>query len=417
MPTTADDPSAPYEGPGPYFVACGARSGSTLLRVLIDQHPDISCPSETDLALLLNSYLQSTVALGARSWDEDPLVLPSARKVVDELMQGHLARVGKSRWCDKSLSNVDHLGLLAATWPESRFVLLHRHPMDFAVSALEASPWGLTQYDFARFANGIPGNSLLAMIAYWIDRTTRLLQFEERAGDRCFRLKYEDLVTRTRGVLRELWGYFGVSAIEYPDRLSPVVKSHDSTGPADHKVWYTNGVNDKSVGQGVRVPVDSIPDGVLATVNDLLQRLGYAMIGNDWGSGGEVVRHRATWLAEALAAEDSIAVELRIMDGGQVTRRSTVDLSLGELVGAVDHAEGPESNRSTIATVAVDRLALTGLSEGTLNIGRALRERSVRYYGPSFRNFGDEQELFGPLAKFLTTSGTSFFDQAPHGGG
>ena len=40
---TADDP---------VFVLCAGRSGSTLLRFLLDAHPDLACPPETRLPWL-----------------------------------------------------------------------------------------------------------------------------------------------------------------------------------------------------------------------------------------------------------------------------------------------------------------------------------------------------------------------------
>ena len=36
----------------PVFVLCNARSGSTLLRFLLDAHPEIACPPETNMPSL-----------------------------------------------------------------------------------------------------------------------------------------------------------------------------------------------------------------------------------------------------------------------------------------------------------------------------------------------------------------------------
>ena len=33
----------------PVFVLCGGRTGSTLLRFLLDAHPDLACPPETNV--------------------------------------------------------------------------------------------------------------------------------------------------------------------------------------------------------------------------------------------------------------------------------------------------------------------------------------------------------------------------------
>src|SRR6185437_13455843 len=42
---------APPSG-GPVFVLCMGRSGSTLLRFILDAHPSLACPPETNLGQL-----------------------------------------------------------------------------------------------------------------------------------------------------------------------------------------------------------------------------------------------------------------------------------------------------------------------------------------------------------------------------
>ena len=95
-------------------------------------------------------------------------------------MATYLASAGKSRWCDKSLSNVLNLEQLASAWPDSRFVLLYRHCMDVVMSGIEASPWGLDSYGFGQFAQMSPTNTVIALVGYWIERTAKMLAFEER---------------------------------------------------------------------------------------------------------------------------------------------------------------------------------------------------------------------------------------------
>ncbi len=46
-------PCAPQTPVGdPTFVLCHGRSGSTLLRFLLDSHPELACPPETNLPAL-----------------------------------------------------------------------------------------------------------------------------------------------------------------------------------------------------------------------------------------------------------------------------------------------------------------------------------------------------------------------------
>ena len=48
----ADDVAAGGGRPEAVFVLCMGRSGSTLLRFLLDAHPDLACPPETSLPAL-----------------------------------------------------------------------------------------------------------------------------------------------------------------------------------------------------------------------------------------------------------------------------------------------------------------------------------------------------------------------------
>src|SRR6266851_2043288 len=49
----------------PVFVLCSGRSGSTLLRVLLDAHPDLACPPETKLPEALGRLITLWSAMEA----------------------------------------------------------------------------------------------------------------------------------------------------------------------------------------------------------------------------------------------------------------------------------------------------------------------------------------------------------------
>src|SRR5215469_2353777 len=49
----------------PVFVLCPGRSGSTLLRVLLDAHPDLACPPETKLPEALGRLITLWAAMEA----------------------------------------------------------------------------------------------------------------------------------------------------------------------------------------------------------------------------------------------------------------------------------------------------------------------------------------------------------------
>ena len=67
----------------PILVLCNARSGSTLLRYLLDTHPDIAAPPETPLGALCASLVQFAKSLPQREDDPKNSLLASGRELID----------------------------------------------------------------------------------------------------------------------------------------------------------------------------------------------------------------------------------------------------------------------------------------------------------------------------------------------
>src|SRR5450755_5166086 len=123
----AENPVSPVMAYGrgasadPVFVLCMGRSGSTLLRFLLDAHPDLACPPETNVATLC-AHLASVWSLLAGApipadlHDEPPMIpgpaIAGIRRNLDMMVGPYLARRGKKRYCDKSLGAAEHADLL-----------------------------------------------------------------------------------------------------------------------------------------------------------------------------------------------------------------------------------------------------------------------------------------------------------------
>lgn len=404
---------APPSYPAPTFIACAARSGSTLLRFLVDAHPDMACPPETDVALVARRTLLSATALYGPGAASDPAVLDLARRTVEELLAPFVAAAGAARWCDKSLTNADHLGTLAAVWPDAHFVLLHRHCMDVVASAVEASPWGLTGYGLEAYAATNPSNSVAALSRYWVDRTTQLLDFESRHPDRCLRLTYEDLVADPETAMARVWALLEVDPL--PDAATAAFRApHVGTGSGDFKIWYTDRIEPGSVGRGRRVPAHLVPAPMLDIVNRLLAQLGYEPVDaatwggpdgdGDTGAGGG----RS---ASGAPGHGGGRVELQVTEGASVRWRVVVDLDRGtwEVPGPGGAAgQGPPPAR-----VAIDAEAFADLCAGAENIGTALRRRSVRPRGMALSTPDEERATFGRLAAVLRASGPELLAHLP----
>jgi len=358
----------------------------------VDAHPEIACPAETDIAVLLNLYVRSASTLVGRDLEGRDHPIARGRTMADDLMATCLHGTGKSRWCDKSLSNVFHLDLLSTTWPDARFLLLHRHCMDFVASALEASPWGLTDYGFAQVAQMLPTDPVGALAAYWVDRTSRMLDFEHRLPERGLRVRYEDLVTRADEVMGEVWALLGVEPIADVAREA-FASQHSTIGPADYKVWYTDALHADSIGSGARIPPERVAGPLRETVNGLLGQLGYPLVDDAWGSGAGTV----TKLGSGRIAHDATTAEVRILRGHDVRWRGVVDME----TGAWSEPEPRTATSELVVVVETD--ILEAVCKGAHNIGAAMRARSIRTYGPLLAGFDDEWRILDRLTTHLAT--------------
>jgi Sulfotransferase family len=156
----------------PVFVLCNGRSGSTLLRFLLDAHPELACPPETNVPALCAQLatvwsLIQGAPLSANRGDEPPVIPDAAiagvRATMDSMVGPYLQRRGKKRYCDKSLGTAPFAELLLRVYPAARFVCLYRHPMDVIASGMEACPFGLSGYGFDPYIASTPGNAVLAL--------------------------------------------------------------------------------------------------------------------------------------------------------------------------------------------------------------------------------------------------------------
>ena len=214
--------------PFPFVVGC-ERSGTTLLRLILDAHPELAVPPESYFIVdLYRSHGRSAhgrvdvEAMAAdleanrwfRAWDlpegEAARILGSERDegadAADGLdFAGAVRRVysryaelhGKPRYGDKTPAYVQHIRLLAQVFPEARFVHLIRDGRDVAMSLAEVR-WG-------------PGDVLDAALQ-WAERVSRGREAGHQVGaHRYLEVRYERLVADPEPLLREVAEFCGLS--------------------------------------------------------------------------------------------------------------------------------------------------------------------------------------------------------------
>lgn len=127
--------------PSPIFVLSSIRSGSTLLRCVLNAHSQLHAPHELHLAdLRVYPAAITTRALDLLGLNTGRLVLDLWDSVLRMLLVGS----GKQHIVDKTPGNLLLWREIAAYWPQARYLFLLRHPANILASAVRSRPDGHT---------------------------------------------------------------------------------------------------------------------------------------------------------------------------------------------------------------------------------------------------------------------------------
>jgi hypothetical protein len=179
----------------PLFIIGAPRSGTTMLQVLLGEHPQVATTVEL-------TVFRRYVAPWLATWDEEkrtsdegkwhqglPFVWSRAelseflRDFTDRVYRKLLAsKPGATHVLDKHPANAMHLQVIHEFWPEARFIHLLRDGRDVACSMVSAS----RKMGFG--ANTIPGAAL-----EWKKYVTAARE-AAAFGEAYLELRYEDLL-------------------------------------------------------------------------------------------------------------------------------------------------------------------------------------------------------------------------------
>ncbi|WP_328544154.1 sulfotransferase [Streptomyces europaeiscabiei] len=122
----------------PVFIMSPVRSGSTLLRMLMNAHPRLYSPHELHIRRLEVGYGSrlSQKAMSALDLERGDL----EHLLWDRVMHRELVRSGKDFVVEKTPSNAFVYERIRDCWPDARFVFLLRHPVSIAQSWHEGDP-------------------------------------------------------------------------------------------------------------------------------------------------------------------------------------------------------------------------------------------------------------------------------------
>jgi len=251
--------------PVPFIVGCG-RSGTTLLRAMLDAHPEIAVPPEAQFLVptirartrfeggghplpdAILTFLQGQESF--RRWglpEREVEVALAPAVTVPEALRGlyrtYAARERKLRYADKTPFHVHSLRLLGAAFPEARFVHLIRDGRDVAVS---------------RVASGFRPPGIVGAARAWRAAIRRSRAAGRRLGHRYLEVRYEKLVADPETQIRRLCGFasldFDDSTLSYFGEVRPPAR--DQPGPAQASRSTTDDADarlaTRAVGRGGR---------------------------------------------------------------------------------------------------------------------------------------------------------------------
>ena len=200
--------SEAVEGEAPIFIIGAQRSGTSLLRRILNSHSRIACPPETKYLYPFSQILRDTKSLAgldSLGYDRQHVAAAVAsfgRSFLDEYARAQ----GKSRWAEKTPNYVDCLPELWELFgvTGARFVLIVRHGLDVAASLSDPNRHYPAIDPYLEEAGG---DECVAAGLFWADKTRRIIEFRHLHADSCFEIRYEALTIRPEEALRPLFSF------------------------------------------------------------------------------------------------------------------------------------------------------------------------------------------------------------------
>lgn len=226
----------------PLFLLGVSRSGTTLLRVILDRSPGVAIPDESFFVPLLARRHRGAIDAGAflddlsriptiRDWglrvdDIAPRIRSGMRagEAISAIYDAYAERAAKPRWGDKTPMYMRHLPLLEHLFPDAQYVHLIRDGRDAALSFLDM-PVGTYTRTWAH------PETPAQFACLWRKEVRDARQLGHRVGTtRYLEARYEALVGDADRTIREICDFAGLPyeprMLEYPDAVDVSSKPH-----------------------------------------------------------------------------------------------------------------------------------------------------------------------------------------------
>lgn len=230
----------------PAFILSSVRSGSTLLRVLLDSHSQLHAPHELHLRDLAVRVKKGPAAKAMEELGLDARHLEYL--LWDRLLHREVAQRGKRFLVNKTPTDVFVAERIRECWPDARFIFLLRHPASIARSRGEARPQDSVEQN-------------VAMVRKYADALERA-----RHSFPGLVVRYEDVTADPEAAMRRICEYLDVP-------FEPQMLEYDRFDHGRYRVGLGDWTD--KIRSGVIHPATPAPEDVPAELDDLCQAWGY----------------------------------------------------------------------------------------------------------------------------------------------
>lgn len=224
-----------HEATPPFFIVGCARSGTTLLRTMLDNHPDVAIPVES---LFIIDYLRVREQVNLervkklilkefefREWQvsisQDELdQFNTVGEIIRYLHEVYVKSREKRFWGQKTPRFIRHGLLLKEVYPDARFIHIRRDPRAVANSLQNSNVHSSNHYFGAK---------------RWLRDVTAGQDLKRDLPDDVLEISYEQLVSDPQATLREVTQFLNLS---YTDTMLEQRKSS-----SDEYSGYFSGIH------------------------------------------------------------------------------------------------------------------------------------------------------------------------------